>query len=70
MKQFIKKVLASHSGISSKRLCDVIGWLIVIITLFYCAITCKQAPTMIDTFMFCCLGLLGIDSITDIWKKE
>lgn len=28
-----------------------------------------QAPLMIDTFLLCVMGLLGIDSVTGIWKK-
>nr|DAF44303.1 MAG TPA: hypothetical protein [Podoviridae sp. ct8Lf7] len=24
---------------------------------------------MIDTIVWCCMGLLGIDSVTGIWKK-
>ena len=30
---------------------------------------CIQAPLMIDTFLICVMALLGIDSVTGIWKK-
>ena len=66
---FIKGMVTSHSGISSKRVCGVLGWIVAIIVLLYCTIHVIQAPLMIDTFLVCCMALLGIDSITGIWKK-
>lgn len=66
---FIKGIVTSHSGISSKRVCGVLGWIVAIIVLLYCTIHVIQAPLMIDTFLVCCMALLGIDSITGIWKK-
>lgn len=67
---FLKKIIESHSGISSKRVCGVLGWLSCMLVMFYCTYTNKQAPNMIDTVLICCLGLLGVDSITDIWKNK
>ena len=67
--QFIKKTVTSHSGISSKRVCGVIGWLVCLGVLIYCTVNVIQAPLMIDTFLVCCMTLLGIDSVTGIWKK-
>lgn len=66
---FLRDMLSSHSGISSKRVCGVIGWLVCLGVLVYCTINVIQAPLMIDTFLVCCMALLGIDSITGIWKK-
>jgi len=67
--QFIKQIVTSHSGISSKRVCGVLGWLTAIGVLIYCSVYGKQAPEMVDTFMICCMALLGIDSVTGIWKS-
>lgn len=67
--QFIKETVTSHSGISSKRVCGVIGWLVCLGVLIYCTVNVIQAPLMIDTFLVCCMTLLGIDSVTGIWKK-
>lgn len=66
---FLKDMISSHSGISSKRVCGVIGWIACIVVLIYCTVNVIQAPLMIDTMLFCCMTLLGIDSITGIWKK-
>ncbi len=66
---FLKQVFTSHSGVSSKRLCGVVGWFVCLGVLIYCAVNVIQAPLMIDTVLWCIMGLLGIDSITSIWKK-
>jgi hypothetical protein len=63
---FIKGMVTSHSGISSKRVCGVLGWIVAIVVLLYCTVHVIQAPLMI---LVCCMALLGIDSITGIWKK-
>lgn len=68
-KEFLKEVFASHSGTSSKRVCGVTGWFVAIGVLIYCTVMTIQAPLMIDTFLICVMALLGIDSITGIWKK-
>ena len=66
---FIKQMFTSHSGMSSKRVCGVTGWFVAIGVLIYCTIATIQAPLMIDTFLICVMALLGIDSVTGIWKK-
>ena len=66
---FLKLMITSHSGISSKRVCGVIGFVAVIFVLIYCTVQGIQAPAMIDTFIYAICLLLGIDSVTDIWKN-
>lgn len=66
---FVRQMVTSHSGISSKRVCGVVGWFVAMAVLIYCTIMCIQAPLMIDTFLICVMALLGIDSVTGIWKK-
>lgn len=60
----------SRSGVSSKRVCGLLGWIVCLIVLIYCTIVGVQAPLMIDTVLWGCLGLLGIDSVTGIWKNN
>lgn len=69
IKEYIKLMITSHSGISSKRVCGVLGFLVISFVLIYCSICGLQAPTMIDTFIWAVCMLLGIDSITGIWKN-
>lgn len=66
---FLMRMITSHSGISSKRVCGVIGFIAVLFVLIYCTIYSIQAPTMIDTFIYAICLLLGIDSVTGIWKN-
>ena len=66
---FLKQIVTSHSGISSKRVCGVIGFVAVIFVLIYYTVQGIQAPAMIDTFIYAICLLLGIDSVTGIWKN-
>lgn len=61
--------LANSGGLSSKRVCGVLGWIVCLGIAIYCTITVVQAPLILETILWCCMGLLGIDSITGIWKK-
>lgn len=59
----------SHSGVSSKRICGIIGFAVTVFVLLYCTILEVQAPMMIETFIYAICLLLGIDSVTGIFKK-
>lgn len=62
--------LATKGSISSKRVCGVIGWLACVGVLIYCTIITAQAPVFADAVLFATAALLGVDSITGIWKKS
>ena len=68
--KFLKQMVTSHSGTSSKRTCGAVGWLFAILTLVYCTIAGVQAPVFIDTFIVACTALLGVDSVTGIWRDK
>lgn len=68
IKEYLKLMITSHSGISSKRVCGVLGFLVIAFVLIYCTVLGLQAPMMIDTFIYAICLLLGIDSVTGIWK--
>ena len=69
-KEIILKIIQSHSGVSSKRACGFIGWIACLGAMIYCTINRLQAPLVVDSIIYACLGLLGIDSITGIWKDK
>lgn len=69
IRDFLKQIVTAHTGVSSKRVCGVIGFTVVIGVLLYCTVNVIQAPIMIEPFMYVICALLGIDSITGIWKK-
>ena len=70
MKDFLIKLITAHTGISSKRVCGVLGFLVVIFILIYCTICTIQAPLIIEPFIYAVYMLLGKDSITSIWKNK
>ena len=70
MKDFLVKLITAHTGISSKRVCGVLGFLVIIFILLYCTICSIQAPLIIEPFIYAVCMLLGIDSITGIWKNK
>lgn len=69
IKEFLVKMVTSHSGISSKRVCGVVGFIVIVFVLIYCTINVVQAPAMIDTFIYAICILLGVDSVTGIFKN-
>lgn len=68
VKKYIRLIITSHSGISSKRVCGVLGFLVIIFAVIFCTVTSIQAPAILETFIWAVCALLGIDSITGIWK--
>lgn len=70
MKDLLIKMITAHTGISSKRICGAIGFAITIFVLIYCTICSIQAPVMVEPFIYAVCLLLGIDSVTGIWKKD
>lgn len=69
IKEYLRLIITAHSGISSKRVCGIIGFLVISFVLIYCTICGLQAPIMIDTFIWAVAILLGVDSVTSIWKN-
>lgn len=69
IKEYIRLIITSHSGISSKRVCGVLGFLIIMFAVIFCTVTGIQAPAVLETFIWAVCALLGIDSITGIWKN-
>ena len=69
MKEFLTKLITAHTGISSKRVCGVLGWIVCLGINIGCAIANIEAPQVTDTVVICCMGLLGRDRITSIGRK-
>lgn len=69
MKDYILKIFKSHSGVSSKRVCGVLGFIVCLCIATYCTIKTEEAPKITDTILLCCMGLLSVDSVTGVWKK-
>lgn len=69
MKDFFIKMFTAHSGLSSKRICGFIGWIVCLFVVIYCTIMIIPAPAIVEYLFICSTSLLGIDTITGIWKK-
>ena len=67
---FIKDMLTSNTGISSKRVSGFIGWLSFISICVYCTIANQQAPDAVEVLAICSSGLLGLETITAIWSRK
>lgn len=71
MASAIKSLLSAERGsLSSKRLCGFIGWLCCAAVLIMCTVWDRQAPDMVSTVLYMSTALLGLDSVTDIWKDK
>lgn len=70
MKQFIKKMLSSDSSVSSKRVAGFLGWIVCLFLTIFCTIFAIPAADIVELLFICSTSLLGIDSITSIWKKN
>lgn len=68
LKEYLRLMITSHSGISSKRVCGVLGFLVIMFVITFCTVCSIQAPAILETFIWAVCALLGIDSITGIWK--
>ena len=67
---FIKLMFTADSGISSKRVSGFTGWLVFIGVIIYCTLHNQEAPVITDTLAICSTALLGIESVTSIWRKD
>ena len=70
LKEYIILMITSHSGISSKRVCGVLGFLTIMFAVIFCTVTGTQTPLIVGTFIWAVCMLLGLDSVTDIWKTK
>ena len=78
IKEIIMSILSAHKdSISSKRVCGLIGFVVlisVLITLMIHFIISGQdlgqkLEEYMEVFTWAIVALLGVDSVTSIWKK-
>lgn len=61
---------SSTTSVSSKRLFGGIGFLIGSGILVYDTIIEKKIPEVFELYFITCCSLLGLDSVTDIFKRK
>ena len=71
MKKFFMEMLSSGitHRISSKRVCGVLGWITILILIVLSTIYGFAIPAIAETFLFFCMILMGVESITSIWHR-
>lgn len=69
-KEFLRLMVTAHSGVSSKRVCGVIGFIVIVFAIIFCTINVVQTPVILETFIWAVAVLLGVDSVTDIFKNK
>lgn len=52
IREYIKLIITAHSGISSKRVCGCLGFLVIMFTIIFCTIQSTQAPVILETFIW------------------
>lgn len=61
--------LKNSGGISSKRVCGILGWITCLGLLIAGFITKIEIPQYAELIGILSASLLGLDSITGIWQK-
>lgn len=70
MRQFITKLITANSGVSSKRVAGLLGWVIVLFIGTWCTIKIIEAPNITNEILWGSVALLGTDAVTKIWRKN
>lgn len=69
--KILREIFSAASGrLSSKRVCGFIGVISCIILNWYCIINNVEAPEITKTIFLGSCSLIGVDSVTSIWKKN
>ena len=68
--RFFERILTSGSGLSSKRLCGLTGWFVLLCCLAYATWSGTDLPHCTPEFIFGTVALLGVDSVTGIWRDS
>jgi hypothetical protein len=50
--------------------CGVVGWIICLLICIYCTVKVIQAPVLADSILIGSATLMGVDSVTGIWKNK
>lgn len=61
---------ANTDGYSSKRVFGAIGFLVSIGIAITCTVLSTEAPTIVVDIIYASVMLLGVDSVTGIWKTR
>lgn len=67
----LSQVIETPQGrLSSKRVCGILGWIVLLVGFLVILFTTKEAPSFTEFLICATVALLGVDSITDAFKKN
>ena len=70
MRKSLKNMLSAHGDLSTKRAAGLGGLIVIFLCYAYCCFTGLQMPDVTEFLSACCVTLLGIDPVTNIFKKD
>lgn len=65
---FVSMLTAGSKSISSKRFVGVFSWFVILGVFIDCSCRNTEAPECIYAIIIAASSLLGVDSVTNIWK--
>ena len=70
MRHSLKNMLSAHGDLSTKRAAGLGGLIIIFLCYAYCCFKGVQMPDVTEFLSACCVTLLGIDPVADIFKQD
>ena len=69
--KWLKEILSAKSGrLSSKRVCGMLGWIIILGSYIYCIVVNQELPDITDILIWAIVALLGVDSVTGALYRD
>lgn len=68
--EFIKKIFISKSGVSSKRICGFLGWILCLVILSIASFKQVEVPAFGDSVLIASVTLLGVETVTRVFEKK
>ncbi len=69
IKGSIKNMLSAHGDLSTKRVAGLGGFIVIFLCYAWCCINGLQMPDVTEFLSGCCVALLGIDPVANIFKQ-
>ena len=67
---WFERMLSDDHQPSSKRVMGVLGWIVALMCVIHSMLTGIPAPIIVDSLFIASSALLGLESVTTIFKKK
>lgn len=66
----LSEIIQTPEGrFSSKRVCGILGWIVILFSYVYLLITKQAEPEFTDPLLWAIVALLGVESITYAFQR-